>query len=221
MRHLSIDILHRISVALYYYSTTAAAAAGYHYSWYDMTLTDESIALLENEFSILHLIYHRNKNQHRALVWWKYLNMIHRYIKKILSLYKTSKNDMTQLVNKFLNKKIMDKAYWEFNSIISLGQFVTLGLTLIGLLAKIWSILEPERKQAKSILHHQPTNNAKSTVNDLDLGEEIEPSISNSKLLKRESDISDIFGTSKKRKTGENTKKKKKKKQNDIDDIFG
>lgn len=41
---------------------------------------------LLNEFQILHLLYHRNSNQHRVAKWWSYINIIHRHLRKILLL---------------------------------------------------------------------------------------------------------------------------------------
>lgn len=199
-----------------------------------MTLTDESIALLQNEFSILHLIYHRNRNQHRALVWWRYFNMIHRYIRKILDLHGKNRNAMAKVIHELQRKKIMDKAYWEFNSIIALGQFVTLGLTLVGLLAKIWSILEPERvvpEQGAIGVGVSTTAVITATDGDVDFGEEIvddvplEDAVATSNKRTISSGIDDIFGpSSKKKKTDTDKSKKKKKKKtkkNDMDDIFG
>ncbi|OBA19067.1 hypothetical protein METBIDRAFT_33680 [Metschnikowia bicuspidata var. bicuspidata NRRL YB-4993] len=44
----------------------------------------EIVQKLENEYGILHLICHRNRNQHRVAVWWKDLNQLHRSVRKIL-----------------------------------------------------------------------------------------------------------------------------------------
>ncbi|KAK9365592.1 hypothetical protein V1509DRAFT_632799 [Lipomyces kononenkoae] len=39
---------------------------------------------LRNELEILHLIVHRNRNQHRQAKWWKYVNIIHRNLKNLV-----------------------------------------------------------------------------------------------------------------------------------------
>ncbi|VEU22480.1 DEKNAAC103658 [Brettanomyces naardenensis] len=39
---------------------------------------------LFNEFEILHLVYHRNANQHRTSTWWKSLNVLHRKLRQLL-----------------------------------------------------------------------------------------------------------------------------------------
>lgn len=108
---------------------------------------------LKKEYGILHLIYHRNHNQHRVLIWWKYLNIIHRHVRKILKflidleLIKNSqkirqkKQQILDIIKYLIKRKVFTKAYYEFNGIIALGQFVTLGLALLGNLSKIYCIL--------------------------------------------------------------------------------
>ena len=109
---------------------------------------------LKKEYGILHLIYHRNYNQHRVLIWWKYLNIVHRNVRKILKflidleLIKNSqkirqkKQQILDVIKYLIKKKVFTKAYYEFNGIIALGQFVTLGLALLGSLSKIYCILQ-------------------------------------------------------------------------------
>lgn len=124
---------------------------------------------LTNEYDILYLIYHRSKNQHRQQIWFKYLNMMIRNLRKILKLqidinrirttttttttttittttitttkdkidYKT--NQIIQYSNKIL--KLMKSSYWNYNSILVLGQYITLGLGLIGSLSKITHLI--------------------------------------------------------------------------------
>lgn len=109
---------------------------------------------LKQEYGILHLIYHRNYNQHRVLIWWKYLNIIHRNVRKILKilvdleLIKNShqirhkEQQILDIIKYMMKKRVFTKAYYEFNGIIALGQFVTLGLALVGNLSKIYCILQ-------------------------------------------------------------------------------
>ncbi|KAK9242650.1 hypothetical protein V1506DRAFT_546839 [Lipomyces tetrasporus] len=44
------------------------------------------IPALRNELQVLHLIVHRNKNQHRQAKWWKYVSIIHRTVKKLVAV---------------------------------------------------------------------------------------------------------------------------------------
>lgn len=108
---------------------------------------------LKHEYGILHLIYHRNHNQHRALIWWRYLNIIHRNVRKILKIIidlesikssqkiRQKKQQILDIIMYLRKRKVFTKAYYEFNGIIALGQFVTLGLALVGNLSKIYCIL--------------------------------------------------------------------------------
>ncbi|KAK9453096.1 hypothetical protein V1511DRAFT_505632 [Dipodascopsis uninucleata] len=45
------------------------------------------IESLQHELNILHLVVHRNKNQHHLACWWKYLSIIHRNLNKIITYY--------------------------------------------------------------------------------------------------------------------------------------
>lgn len=193
-----------------------------------MELTPDAARALQQEYAILHLVWHRNKNQHRALHWWRYFNMLHRHVRAILNahLLRMPAQVATRIA-RLRRKKIMDKAYWEFNGIIALGQFVTLGLTLVGALAKIWSILCPAGVKRAPLAGHQA---GVTPIADDDMGEEVLPnalpepqrlppipkqpsSPKPSALLKRLLDINDI--------SGKKRKKKSKKKRSEIDDIFG
>lgn len=215
----------------------------------------EDFHKLKNEYGILHLLYHRNKNQHRTLKWWKYFNIFHRKIRKIVKplMDIEDSTDETKIlvkrkivlceIKRLFGQKIFTKAYFEYNGILALGQFVTLGLALIGNLSKLYCILrnvvglegsyEPER----AIGHFEVPDDI------VDVGEEVDLSKNNdgdgktfeesqhqdrkrqaSQHLEAKDDIKsdsltidDIFasGSSKKDK-----KKKKKKKKTLVDEIF-
>ncbi|QLQ82344.1 hypothetical protein HG537_0H01050 [Torulaspora globosa] len=101
---------------------------------------------LRKEFLLIHLVWHRNKNQHRGSVWWKRLNMLKRNCGQVLEILQKPSIEragdvvkLYKLVNDF-NKRQLSKTYRDFNGVIGLGQFVTLGVTLIGLLSRIYSI---------------------------------------------------------------------------------
>ncbi|KAK6455496.1 uncharacterized protein RJT20DRAFT_3170 [Scheffersomyces xylosifermentans] len=116
-------------------------------------ITQSQTELLTTEYNILHLLYHRGRNQHRITVWWKYLNILHRQVRKIVKLSidigrikstETKKHKQQQIVDivgYLVKRKVFTKAYYEFNGIIALGQFINLGLTLVGNLAKLHEIL--------------------------------------------------------------------------------
>jgi len=201
----------------------------------------DSFASLEHEYGILRLIYHRNKNQHRVATWWKYLNSLKRYHTKLISLlhtYNRKNNDKIRTkilkVASHLYFDICKGAYRAFNGIIALGQFITLGLTLIGVLGKIYNevgkIEGLHVAKAKSINRREESK--VGDVDDLnaDLGEEIV--IQDVKEEKKRKSVEPMdFGVKKKKKkitelsvsSFDKDKKKKKKKKNKsaIDDIFG
>lgn len=204
----------------------------------DGLLTNEKIKELENEYEILHLVYHRNKNQHRQQVWWKYLNILHRYIRKLLKLnidieriksnskIKYKKDQIIEIVRYLSSRNVFRKAYYEFNGIIALGQFIGLGFTLVGLLSKIYNILMLIEGIKPKPIESTPTNETNKVTTKIvsdDLGEIVEvDQILNEPhddAQKRKVDsIDDIFDMLPSKKS---KKSKKKKKKNDIDDIFG
>lgn len=100
---------------------------------------------LRKEFLLLHLVWHRNKNQHRVSAWWKRFNMMKRNCGQVLEILQKPSIEkagdvisLYKLVNDF-NKRQIAKTYRDFNGVIALGQFVTLGVTLIGLLSRVFS----------------------------------------------------------------------------------
>ncbi|GME88149.1 unnamed protein product [[Candida] boidinii] len=167
---------------------------------FQQLLDEESLTQLTNEFEILHLLYHRNKNQHHSSIWWSNFSILHRKLRIILldlidinevltkktisklpasqrNPFKSGKSKKTTAktastgVNNNNNKKkklnskdckrilnqkkkeilhvakylIADKipkCYDNLYSIIELGQYITLGFALIGLVSKIYYILQ-------------------------------------------------------------------------------
>lgn len=45
---------------------------------------DLDIVQLRESAKILHLLFHRNKNQHRQATWWKWLSMLRRCLAKLI-----------------------------------------------------------------------------------------------------------------------------------------
>lgn len=44
---------------------------------------DVMVYQLKGSYEILHLFYHRNRNQHRRGHWWKWLSVLKRCVKKL------------------------------------------------------------------------------------------------------------------------------------------
>lgn len=142
-----------------------------------------------------------------------------------------------RLMNKLL-KKESKKIYYEFNGIISLGQFVTLGVVLLFTLGKVYSIygsfIELYSEEYSQMGCGATNANSKQeeiirirdmeilrSMADEELGEDITDFISSSKHCRSEEQIpqATTFVSSKKI-TKKGTKKKKKAKST-IDGIFG
>ncbi|CEP23762.1 unnamed protein product [Cyberlindnera jadinii] len=166
---------------------------------------------LQHEFSLLRILYHRNKNQHRVTTWWKWLNSLKRTLTKVLCL--PDRLRLQPLVKK-LKLHIIPGCYRAFNNIISLGQFVTLGLVLLGLLARINKCIDGlgvvyETKPVVSKLEIVPT--------DDDLGQVIETEELDVVAAK----VVPIEHRTQRKGRDKEKKNKKKKKRSAIDDIFG
>lgn len=202
---------------------------------------------LENEFGILHLLYHRNHNQHRVAVWWRYLDMVRRGIRKILrriyDIQEAKKIKVRENLHKeavqiasHLLTKVFPKAFYEFNGIIALGQFINLGLALVGSLSSLHSQLsEIEGVQEFVKKKGAAVKEVAADIDENDVGVEIETiqvqappvdvfAMEKAKPEKHSIDINSIFGEPKKKKKKtekEGKKRKEKKKKSAMDDIFG
>ncbi|EDO15153.1 hypothetical protein Kpol_397p13 [Vanderwaltozyma polyspora DSM 70294] len=159
---------------------------------------------LHQEYRILHLLYHRNKNQHHVAIWWKRFNILKRSCGQVIEILqdkkiKGSKNwfKLYNLIENLINKQI-NKIYYDFNGIIALGQFVTLGVVLIGLLSRIYNcyidILELFKDNfikygCKAII----TNSRNDNFNDMKYKEteKLLESITNEELGENLKDMSD------------------------------
>ncbi|KAH3680206.1 hypothetical protein WICMUC_000471 [Wickerhamomyces mucosus] len=152
----------------------------------------ENRELLEREYNLIRLLHHRNKNQHRVAVWWKNLNSLKRYLTKLLPLLNRKPNQFNinkaLKIAKFLKNHIVKACFRSFNEIIALGQFITLGMTLLGLLARVNHELLQIRGINETIA--DSINTVKNTENfdlgpDSDLGEELGEVIEEVRLEER------------------------------------
>jgi len=95
----------------------------------------------QQEERLIRLIHHRNKNQHRVAIWWKQFCTLKRVVTQIVVLLqhwnRLEINALYHITHKFIRTHVK-KMYYEFNGVITLGQFPTLGVVLIGLLGRIY-----------------------------------------------------------------------------------
>ncbi|SCW04159.1 LAFE_0H07382g1_1 [Lachancea fermentati] len=191
---------------------------------------------LYQEYLLIHLIYHRNKNQHRASIWWRQFNELKRTVSQVLKQlrkHKPSDKDGITLFSllKRLRNQQVSKMYYGFNGVIALGQFVTLGVVLVGLLARVYGIfteiskLKEERFVKLGCVFHDPRRIESSTqlrlqnINGEEIGEEVTEG-----YLNKFNEVKSFERTNPVKTTGSKVKKKAKKgkkKRSVIDDIFG
>lgn len=173
-----------------------------------MDLSQEEYDLILNETQILQLINHRNKNQHRTLVWWRYFKMLLSQLKRIVIL------PVAKSITPLYTKKLVRKCFYEFYGVVKLAQFLSLGLVLVASLSRIDGILNRFKPQPLAN-SGQTTNVEPSQIQGSeDLGEILDPGeLEVPKGKKKEK---------KERKEKKDKKDKKKRKQkSDIDKIFG
>ncbi|KAF3988726.1 hypothetical protein FT663_03209 [Candidozyma haemuli var. vulneris] len=203
-------------------------------------LPKEKLEKLQTEYAILHLVYHRNHNQHRVAVWWRHLSMLHRGVRKVLrGIYeieeakKIKRREQLQkqvvATANHLVLRVMNRAYYHFNSVIALGQFVNLGFVLVASVSALRSLL----LEIEGVGDRNVEVETKKTELDDDIGEEVAyESVSTPSVdIKPEPMVAMSFEepkkepkkkTEKRKSKGDGEKKKKKKKSKSaIDDIFG
>ncbi|OXV11279.1 hypothetical protein Egran_00961 [Elaphomyces granulatus] len=89
-------------------------------------------------YSTLHLIFHRNKNQHGNTRWWKWLSMLRRLVLRLLlALESDGKGDKVAALANHLQRHLVPRCYVEFSTIVTDGQFSPLGTVLLALTARL------------------------------------------------------------------------------------
>lgn len=201
-------------------------------------LLPAALALLETEFGLLHLLYHRNKNQHRVAVWWRRFSIVHRDIRKLIEHIHGSteekkivqrerrREQALDLAAHMIRSGVFTKAYYDFNSVIALGQFIALGMVLVACLSKLHGLVLEMDGLRERLRAAKPTK-TRVVEKTADVAEEFgeEIVVAPAAPLKRPLDMDDIFSVrkdkkAKKEKRDKTKKSKPKKKKSAIDDIF-
>ncbi|RAL07721.1 uncharacterized protein BO97DRAFT_408730 [Aspergillus homomorphus CBS 101889] len=102
--------------------------------------------------SILHLLFHRNKNQHGNTKWWKWLATLKRTTLK-LAMSIDRLPYVGDQYKHYLAHNIIPKCYLVFSTVVADGQFSTLGTVLLATLArlaKVTGIHKVLRKPART-----------------------------------------------------------------------
>ncbi|KAA8913102.1 hypothetical protein FN846DRAFT_180636 [Sphaerosporella brunnea] len=116
------------------------------------------LKLLRDESDLLHLLFHRNKNQHRLLKWWQWIATLRRNLTKLLAEHdmitsaKTTPNRNTAVAKfkdrmAFMRSVVVPNAYAAFRTVIDSRVFAALGMVLVGVLARVWKVIKPSREE--------------------------------------------------------------------------
>lgn len=88
---------------------------------------------------ILDAFNHRHKNQHRSSHWWSHFSILRRSLKALLS--SANRQDALLPRVRWLKTRILPRVYVPFTQLAADNQHAPLGLLLVGLLARINTVL--------------------------------------------------------------------------------
>jgi hypothetical protein len=86
---------------------------------------------LQLEFSLLQVLHHRNKNQHRLQSFFKHLSILKRTLSLLLE-----HPDSDFLLQK-LRTQVIPQAWESFSRVVARGEFVALGMVLVAVVGRI------------------------------------------------------------------------------------
>jgi ribonuclease MRP protein subunit RMP1 len=124
-------------------------------------LDPTQLKLLHDDLDLLHLLFHRNKNQHRLLKWWQWIATLRRNLNKLLAEHdlitkaKTTP-DRNAAVTKykervtFMRRVVVPSAYNAFGIVIGMNAFAPLGMVLMGVLARVWKAIKPTEEELEA-----------------------------------------------------------------------
>ncbi|KAK2761398.1 hypothetical protein FQN54_001920 [Arachnomyces sp. PD_36] len=211
------------------------------------TGTFSHIAELKDISSTLHLVYHRNKNQHSNSKWWKWLSLLKRSTLKLIIEAEELDSDIDGAIESRIKARtrhflshVLPKCYLAFSTVTADKQFSTLGVVLIALLARISKAIPSEAEEPTftggvdlNTPGYRTNGYAGEDIGEI-VGRREEPGISTPLLgpaISRQENKIDSFagsrstselgsGPMKRAPRTQKQSKKKKKRGNEIDDIF-
>ncbi|KAL4737235.1 hypothetical protein BDV11DRAFT_157375 [Aspergillus similis] len=193
-------------------------------------------------YSMLHLIFHRNRNQHGRTKWWKWLSILKRAVWNLaMSLSSSKQGDSRTSVEpykQYLADRVLPRCYLAFSVVIADVQFSALGTVLFAILAQLsksTGIAEEFKFPSRVETSHEPIlashTGVPTHIDDIgealprpaeasEVAQDFQPQQLVQPLLavSNKPSASQTLDTTK----PENKKKEKKKKQrkNVIDDLF-
>ncbi|KAF7935410.1 uncharacterized protein EAE97_008317 [Botrytis byssoidea] len=109
---------------------------------------------------LLHLTHHRNKNQHRLSKWYISFGILRRQVSRLLSIIpehvmessrgkvkgkarerKEREERELQSLVRFIQEDVVPGCYLTFSQLVANNQYATLGLMLMGCLARLYKVL--------------------------------------------------------------------------------
>lgn len=105
---------------------------------------------------LLHLTVHRNQNQHRITKWWGNLQLLRRNVKRLVEMLSSKeaefrKGKMAMLkMCQWLETEIIPRVYLSFSAVVADNQYASLGLLLMGCLARVNACVSFPRSRSQS-----------------------------------------------------------------------
>lgn len=120
----------------------------------------DDLAQLDHFSSLLHLLHHRNQNQHRRSIWYRHFSLFRRHLNALLADYTalsatpTTNVERTRLkaLTPGLHTRISQRlAFWQdvlvarwmraFSQVVADGRFSVLGLVMLGVLGGVCKVV--------------------------------------------------------------------------------
>ncbi|KAJ0414006.1 hypothetical protein BJY00DRAFT_46811 [Aspergillus carlsbadensis] len=129
-------------------------------------------------YRILHLVFHRNRNQHGRTKWWKWLSMLKRTVWNLAQSRGNGQGNPhpAEFYRKYLAECIVPNCYVAFSGVVADVQFSPLGTVLLATLARISNSLGIDkdfklRRQTEVASVHHPLSRPAISKGKVDVGQ--------------------------------------------------
>ncbi|KAF7886704.1 uncharacterized protein EAF02_003351 [Botrytis sinoallii] len=142
---------------------------------------------------LLHLTHHRNKNQHRLSKWYISFGILRRQLSRLLSMIpehvmessrgkvkgkarerKEREERELQSLVRFIQEDVVPVCYLAFSQLVANNQYATLGLMLMGCLARFYKVLGALRVfTAEEIAEQAGVVKETPQLNEAEIGEDM------------------------------------------------
>ncbi|KAL4989062.1 hypothetical protein BDW68DRAFT_82559 [Aspergillus falconensis] len=195
-------------------------------------------------YSMLHLIFHRNRNQHGRTKWWKWLSILKRAVRNLAMSLSSSKQEdfrtSAESYRRYLADQVLPRCYLAFSIVIADVQFSALGTVLLATLAQLsksTGIDKEFKLQSPVETSHEPVpaSYLGTPTKMEDTGEAVSRPVEESRVVQgfemqqtlqpvlavsNKSSAFKTLDTTKPKKKQKEKEKQKKQKKNAIDDLF-